>query len=247
MEESSSSTVRSFAAGALMVVAALTASGCGSHGKDAPRADATSSSSAAPLLRAHRLTHPLQIDGELKEADWHGAERTGPFVDGEGHPGRPFSEAMALVDGETLVLGLYAADQDIESHVTAHDGPVWTDDAFLLRFAPAGAEAEPFAIDVSATGVIADGRVKRGGVVDTSWESGARAVVDHDGTINDPKDEDEEWVVEMTIPLASFGIRGGSSMKFEVTRCDTPKQARRRCASWGHGAAGPAGRLELAP
>ncbi len=153
---------------------------------------------------------------------------------------------MALVDGDTLVLGLYAADEDIEAHVTEHDGPVWTDDAFLLRFAPPGAGSEPFAIDVSATGVIADGRLKKGGTVDPTWESGARAVVDHDGTINDPTNEDEEWVVEMTIPLASFGARV-ASMKFEVARCDTPKQARRRCASWGHGASGPVGRLELAP
>jgi hypothetical protein len=72
-------------------------------------------------------------------------------------------------------------------------------------------------------------------------------VVDHDGTINDPSNEDEEWVVEMTIPLASLGVRPGSSLKFEVTRCDTPKGAGRRCATWGHGPSGPTGRLELAP
>ena len=201
---------------------------------------------SAPVLHARRTTGALKMDGELKESDWQATDRTGAFVDADGHPGRPFSEAMALVDGDMLVLGLYAADQDIEAHVTEHDGPVWTDDAFLLRFAPPGAESEPFAIDVSATGVIADGRLKKAGV-DTSWESRARAVVDHDGTINDPTNEDEEWVVEMTIPLASLGVRAGSAMKFEVTRCDTPKRAGRRCASWGHGTSGPAGRLELAP
>jgi hypothetical protein len=233
-----------------VLVAALGAlMGCGRHERSAPRADASTvgDAGAPPVLHAHRTRQPLHIDGELKEADWHDDDRTGPFLDATGHAARPFSEAMALVDGDLLVLGLYAADQDIEAHVRDHDGPVWTDDAFVLRFAPPGAEKAPFAIDVSATGVIADGRIGRGGAVDTSWESGARAVVDHDGTINDASNEDEEWVVEMTVPLAALGARAGSSLKFEVSRCDTPKRARRTCASWGHGAAGPVGVLELAP
>jgi hypothetical protein len=157
----------------LALAAALLMSACSRRDKDVGRADAAVAAAPAPagavVLHAHRTTAPVHLDGELKEADWHAAERTGPLIDAEGNPGRPFSDVMALVDDDTLFLGLYAADQDIEAHVIEHDGPVWTDDSFLLRFVPPGAEASPFAVDVSATGVIAAGGFKLGGGGDSCW------------------------------------------------------------------------------
>ncbi len=52
---------------------------------------------------------------------------------------------------------------------------------------------------------------------------------DVDGTIDDPKDDDEEWVIEMAIPLAALGIeqKAGALIPFSVKRCDTPKRSSR--------------------
>jgi hypothetical protein len=78
---------------------------------------------------------------------------------------------------------------------------------------------------------------------------GARAAVDLDGTTNDPSDEDEEWVVEAAIPLASLGLaaRPGATLRLSLERCDVPKGSSRRCGVWGRDPRGAIiGLIELA-
>jgi hypothetical protein len=94
-----------------------------------------------------------------------------------------------------------------------------------------------FVIEVTSSGVITDAVRRRGGLLDSTWESGAHISHERDGTLDDATDDDEEWVIEMAIPFESFGLRGerGERMGFRARRCDTPKMAIRVCASWGEG------------
>ena len=172
-----------------------------------------------------RTTEPIKIDGELDEHAWiDKPARTGAF------PGKPYSDARMLWDDKTLYLALYAADEEIETRTSEHDGPLWLDDAFRLVFDVNGTE---YKIDVSPKCVITDGRSKeKNGKLDYAWESNARVACDTDGTINDPRDMDEEWVVEMALPLDAIGIERDSPFQLSIERCDTPKNERRSCTSW---------------
>jgi hypothetical protein len=145
--------------------------------------------------------------------------------------------------GEELYLLLYAADNDIRATVTLADAPLWQEDAFRLAFSLPG-DPRARVIYVSPIGTLTDAYVK-GDVVDTSWQSGARVGRDVDGTLNDPRDDDEEWVIEMAVPFASLGIHGaaGERLGFSARRCDAPKGSGRRCSSWGD----PDGEIVLAP
>jgi hypothetical protein len=223
-------------------------SGGGSPGPAPP------SASAAPVppgpLLVSKTTIPIKTDGELDEPVWNAAAaRSKPFVDASGGEARPYSDARFLWDDHNLYVGLYAADDDIQTTVTAHDGPVWTDDAFSLHLTPAdaGPGSPTYGIDVSAAGVVTD--VKRtGSKDDPSWESGIKLGIDKDGTINDPHDDDEEWVVEASIPFAALGVtpRPGTRILVDISRCDTPKRSHeRRCGSFG--SPGAPRVLELAP
>ena len=60
-----------------------------------------------------------------------------------------------------------------------------------------------------------------------------------DGTLNQPKDRDEEWAIELAIPLESLGMKGepGESIGLSLSRCDTLHGASPVCAGWGEGAA----------
>src|SRR5438552_2323636 len=62
---------------------------------------------------------------------------------------------------------------------------------------------------------------------------------DVDGTIGNAKDRDEEWVIEMAIPLASLGIAGrsGEHLELSVRRCDELREGGRACGAWGTEAA----------
>jgi len=60
--------------------------------------------------------------------------------------------------------------------------------------------------------------------------SGVRAKSGFDeGTIDDAHDDDEEWVVELAIPLARVGP---SPLPVKVSRCDVPKDGIQRCGHW---------------
>lgn len=178
------------------------------------------------------------IDGELDEAEWLRAPaRTGVFLGVGGTAARPFSDARLLWDHERLYLVLYAADEDIRVAKAAADGPLWTGDAFGLVFVKS--DGTKYVIDVGPSGVITDGKSVPAAPaasekIDYAWQSGAKVATDIDGTLDDPRDRDEEWVVEMSVPLASLGMQGlgGERIGFGVRRCDTVDQ-KRVCGSFG--------------
>ena len=56
-----------------------------------------------------------------------------------------------------------------------------------------------------------------------------KAAIDRDGTLGNPKDDDEEWVVELAIPRAQLG---DGPLAITAKRCDTPKDGAPRCGQW---------------
>jgi hypothetical protein len=200
-------------------------------------------------LAVPRVAGPVAIDAELEgkkvwEADT-GATRN--FKDGAGHGMVPYTEAKARWGGGQLYLMLYAGDLDLEGTVHEHDGPVERDDAFHLEF---GQGDEVRVISVSVLGTVADALCHpspTGRVCDRGWESHARVAVDRDGTLNKIGDNDEEWVVEMAVPLEALGFadaRAGTRIPFSVRRCEIGHGSSRGCGGWG---AQPRGELALAP
>jgi hypothetical protein len=178
-----------------------------------------------PLLRVPRTASEPVLDGDLDEAIWTGAAaRTGPIGT------RPFSEARFAWHEDALLVGLYAADENITSRVRDADGPVWLDDAFRLVFTTD--DGTETAIDLSPSGVVTDAQ-RKGGAFDYAWQSGARVGHELDGTANDPRDDDEEWVLEMALPRRPLGLAPGARIHLSIRRCDTPRGARQRgCAAW---------------
>ena len=151
-----------------------------------------------------------ELDGELGDAIWRGAvARTGPFLDANGAAARPYSDARAVVVRDELIVALYVADEDIRTSGPLRD---------VLRVTLGSTTFE-----VSATGEL------RGA------PSGTRIGHDLDGTPDDPSDDDEEWVIELAIPLASLGLHAPAGetverVPFAVDRCDTTHDGARACS-----------------
>ncbi len=235
--------------GAVLLAAALLSIGC----KRPQERPAPAAQAAAAVVRVTRSPTPIKPDGEANEPQWNAtATRTGHFVDTQGQEARPYSEGRFMWDANNLYVYLYAADNDIEAHVKDHDGPVWIDDAFALHIRPASADggaAATYSFDINPAGTVTDARVPPGGKPDVSWESGIKLGVDLDGTLNDSTgQDDEEWVIEAAIPLASMGLTGAPGTRFyvDIGRCDTPRRTKeRRCGAWGTPEAPKL--LELAP
>jgi hypothetical protein len=209
----------------------------------AARAAAAVSASVArgdPVLRVPHVSGNITLDGDTDDPGWvrpPGPARTGAFVFGNEARASPYSEARLVWGGEYLYLALFASDEDIESQTDQPDGPIGQGDAFRVVFSQPGVE---YAIDVSPNAVITDSTRRGEGGWDLTWSSGAHASRELDGTINLPKDLDEEWAIELAVPLVSIGMKGepGENIGLSLRRCDTPKGSPRVCAGWGEGLAG---------
>jgi hypothetical protein len=173
----------------------------------------------------------INLDGDTD--DWGSAgARTGWFVTASGGEAHPQSSVRLVWGDGYLYLVLYAADEDIRVGKAGPDGPLWLEDAFQLVFSSGDLERR---IDVDPNGVLTDGIRLGNGPVDYTWQSGAHVSRELDGTVNDPSDADEEWVIEMAIPFESLGLEGrpGERIGFIAKRCDRPKTGPRVCGSSG--------------
>ena len=162
----------------------------------------------APAPRAvPHPTGPIKIDGEWDEPDWSKTALRGQFLGDDGQLSRPTSEIRLLADGSDLFVGLYAADDDIKST-----------DAFDVALGD-------LRLHVTASGVLEPPMPT------------ARVAVDRDGTLDDPSNFDEEWLVELAVPRAALQRRFDVS----ASRCDVPKHGTQRCGAWHGPVALPAG------
>jgi hypothetical protein len=199
---------------------------------------------AHPFLELHvpRAPAPIAIDAETEgKKVWEPeAGGTGVFKGADGKGMVPYTEAKARWIPGTLYLLLYAGDLDLHGTVTDHDGPVLADDAFRVEIGHGG---RVYAVDVSVLGTVADAECagEAGGTIgrcDPRWESHAVVAVDRDGTLNQVGDNDEEWVVEMAIPLDAVGLGAGQEgdrIPFAVRRCEVGQKGSGACGGFGTG------------
>jgi len=214
-----------------IALAAVLGGGCGQ-----PALAAT----VAATLTVPRVSGPVKIDAEfdgkkLWEAD---VGATGNFRNTAGRGMVPYTEAKARWGDGKLYLMLYAGDLDLEGTVRQRDGALDQDDAFRLEF---GGGQDARVIWVSVLGTVADARCKTTAgrkACDARWNSHAQVAVDRDGTLNKIGDNDEEWVIEMAVPLADLGLpdaRAGTRIPFSVQRCEVGHGKQHECGGWGLG------------
>jgi hypothetical protein len=189
------------------------------------------------VVRVPHASGSIVLDGDTDDRGWTlspGPARSGPFVQANGAVARPYTDARLLWGDDHLYVALYAADEDLQARVDEADRPLGRDDSFRLTFTRGDGT---YLLEVSPKGVLADAVRRGAGDWDYRWNSGAHVAHEFDGTLNDDRDADEEWVIEMAIPFESLGLRGerGERVGFSAGRCDSPKKGPEVCASWAGG------------
>ncbi len=119
-----------------------------------------------------------------------------------GTEARPFSEIRMLHDNDTLYVTLYAADENVLSS-EAFDLSIGT---VSTHVNPQGKLAPPIA--------------------------GVKTGADLDGTLDLEIDSDEEWVIELAIPISAVGISMDNAVPVHAARCDVPRAGGRSCGAW---------------
>ena len=193
----------------------------------------------------HVAAEPVRKDGKTEAKFWEGeAGSTGVLLDDKGLGTVPYSEVKARWGNGKLYLWLYAADLNLQGKVRGADAELSGDDAFQGQIGNGG---RFYTFEVNVLGTLTDAICKSrrrtphdamGKTCDRSWQSGADVDADLDGTLNQLGDKDEEWVVELTIPLDKIGrknVKPGTRLRFSVSRCEVAYDGVRACGSWGSG------------
>ena len=166
----------------------------------------------------YRAMERLQIDGDLAELAWENAPWTDEFADIEGalKPKPRFrTRAKMLWDDEYFYIGAELEEPHVQATLTQHDSVIFRDNDFEVFIDPNGDNHEYYEIEINALNAEWDLFLnipyKDGGTAQNEWEiPGLKSAVHIQGTLNNPRDVDQGWSVEMAIPwrvLAQYARR----------------------------------------
>jgi hypothetical protein len=164
-----------------------------------------------------RAAKPLQIDGKMNEAAWRKAPWTRAFVDIEGSA-KPLprfqTRAKMLWDDEYFYIAAEMEEPNLWATYDKHDMVIFHEHDFEVFVDPDGDGLHYFEFEINALNTGWDLYLpkpyKDGGKADDGWEiPGLKTAVHLRGTLNDPRDRDEGWSVEIAIPWKAFnrGLR----------------------------------------
>jgi hypothetical protein len=161
----------------------------------------------------HRASGPVRIDGKLDEPSWQAVPWTDDFVDIEGNakPRPRFrTRAKMLWDDDYFYVAAALEEPHVWGTLTAHDSVIFHDNDFEVFIDPDGDSHEYYEFEINAlnTGwdLLLPRPYKDGGKAVNSWEiPGLKTAVHVRGTLNDPRDTDQGWAVELAFPWKVLG------------------------------------------
>ncbi len=144
----------------------------------------------------------IKLDGKLEDKAWAEAESTGDFVRTmDGQPAEQKTWAKVLWDDKYLYVAFDNEDKDIWTTLDKHDDKLWTQEADEM-FIDADGDGKTYVeLQVNPKGATFDSYLPSYRQNQNDWESGMKAGVNVEGTLNKRDDEDKRWTVELAIPL----------------------------------------------
>jgi hypothetical protein len=160
-----------------------------------------------------RASGSVEIDGRLNDAAWAAAPWTAYFVDIEGDKKpRPRFHTCAkmLWDDEYLYVAADMEEPHVWATITRHDSVIFHDNDFEVFIDPNGDTLEYYEFEINAlnTGwdLFLSKPYRHGGKARNEWEiPGLRTAVHIRGTLNNPRDRDNGWSVEIAFPWKALG------------------------------------------
>ena len=186
----------------------------------------------------YRTEGNLKIDGKLDEASWQKAPSTEEYEDisGAGFATPKYkTTAKMLWDDDYLYVGAVLEEPNIVAKLTQRDTIIYYDNDFEVFIDPDNDAHNYFEIEVNARNVLFDLILEKpyrvGGDFLLQWDCpGIQSAIYIDGTLNNPKDTDKFWSVEMAIPrqalTLSFNnlLKAGNTWRINFSRVEWLKK-----------------------
>ena len=155
---------------------------------------------------------PVTVDGKLDDPAWAAAPWTDAFEDIEG-PVRPKpkyrTRAKMIWDDRYLYIAAELEEPHVWGTLKDHDSVIFRDNDFEFFIEPDGDNHNYYEFEMNALNTTWDLLLvkpyKDGGPALNEFElHGLKSAVHVDGTLNDPRDTDRGWTLEIAIPWAAL-------------------------------------------
>lgn len=158
----------------------------------------------------YKTETPITIDGKADDKSWKQVPFTSNFIDIEGvkTPNQQTNVKM-LWDNEYLYVYAKLKEKHIWGNITKRDAVIFYNNDFEVFISPSNDTHNYGEIEINALGTVWDLILNKpynvGGKPKNRWNlNKLKSAVFIKGTLNNPKDIDEYWSVEMAIPLQAF-------------------------------------------
>ena len=159
-----------------------------------------------------RTTTPIQIDGKLDDAAWSQVAWTEEFADIEGSTKpvpRYRTRAKMLWDDQYFYVAAELAEPHVWATIKERDAVIFQDPDFEVFIDPDADSHEYYEFEMNALNTVWDLRLvkayKDGGPALNEWNiAGLKTAVHVNGTLNDPRDIDRSWTLEIAMPWAAL-------------------------------------------
>lgn len=184
----------------------------------------------------YKTPDAIKVDGKLDEAAWANAPYTESFVDisGEGFPTPRFNtRAKMLWDDDNLYIAAELEEPSVWGDLVQRDTIVYYNHDFEVFIDPDGDTHNYFEIETNAKGTIFDlfvqrpYRAKQRAFVTFEWNAPGMQLATHvNGTLNNSKDKDKGWTVEIAIPRKAMAAefdnyyKAGNYMRLGFSRVE---------------------------
>ena len=162
---------------------------------------------------AYHTNSRVTVDGKLDDKAWRDAPWTDQFVDieGDARPNPRFDTRVKMLwDDQYFYVAAELREPHVWATLTEHDSVIFRDPDFEVFIDPNGDNHEYYEFEINARGTFWDlflpKPYKDGGKADNGWEiPGLKSAVAVDGTLNDARDVDRGWTVELAFPWRVLG------------------------------------------
>ncbi len=160
---------------------------------------------------SYRAVSPVALDGRLDDPAWRAVPWSDDFVDIEGDrrlPPRFRTRAKVLWDDHYFYIGAELEEPHVQGTFTRHDSYIFHEDNdFEVFIDPDGDNHHYAELEMNALNTTWDLCLTKpyrdGGRAENGWEiPGLRTAVHVNGTLNNPRDTDRGWTIEIAIPWA---------------------------------------------
>lgn len=185
-----------------------------------------------PKYVCYKATQPIKIDGEIYSGEWENAPWSEEFRDirGDEYPVKPkYPTRMKMMwDDQNLYIAAELIEPHIWGTLRQRDTVIYHDNDFEVFIDPDGDTHNYFEFEINALGTEWDLMMTKpyrvGGTFINGFDmAGLKTKVKHYGTINNPNDTDDKWVVEMAIPfkaLVNHTVKNGDHWRLNFSRVE---------------------------